>query len=326
MEQVLKNNFSRWFLGLFLGLTLLFGSLAQANLLPVPKFDYVTDTANLFTEQQKQALETKLQDFEKKVGSQICVIVVPSTNGEPIEDYAHRVGAEWKPGRKGVGDGLLFVVALNDHRVRIDVMRALEGAIPDVTAYRILQEAVLPAFAANNYYEGINKGLDLIFKKIEGEDLPPPAAKNPGSQSVFEMEGDPLWDQPWVAIIFIGFVATMMMRQLLGRKSAPVAGVLVGAFGTFVMQSIVAGIIIGVIVMVASLLIPTSVLEAGARRTARMNNRTNRRFRNSGGFGGFGGGFGGGFSDGGFGGGGFGGGPSSGGGGDSAGGGASGGW
>lgn len=326
MVQANKNSIGYSVLAILLSFFLWCSSAFSQELIPVPKFDYVTDTAGLFTPQQRNALENKLADFEKKVGSQVCVVVVPTTNGEPIEDFAHRIGAEWKPGRKGVGDGLLFVVALNDHRVRIDVMRALEGAIPDVTANRILQEAVLPNFKADNYYQGINQGLDLIFKQIQGEGLPPPEAKT--ERTGLEMNGEPLWDEPWVAIIFIGFVMTMMLRQLLGKKSAPLAGVLVGALGAFIMQSIIAGVIIGALVMFASLLVPTEVLEAGARRTARMNNRRNRRFGSDSGFGGFGG-FGAGFG-GGFGGGGFGGssdsGPSSGGGGDAAGGGASGGW
>lgn len=308
-------------------------SYAAEDLVPVPEVQYVTDTAHLFTPEQKANLINKLENFEKTVGSQIAVIVVPSTNGEPIESFAHRIGDQWKLGRKGVGDGLLFVVALNDHRVRIDVNRALEGAIPDVMASRVLNETVLPQFKTDNYYQGITQGLDRIFALIQKEDLPKPDPSKWGVQEE-DYDGDgPLWDQPWVAIIFIGFVASMMLRELLGKKSIPIAGIAIGGFGAFVMQSIVAGIIIAIIVMVLNLIIPTKVLEAGARRTERMY-RTDRRYQNIRRRGGFGGGFG----DGGFGGfgggggigggigGGMGGGAGSGGGGDSAGGGASGGW
>ncbi len=324
LEQALKNNPLRLVAGVLLSL-LLFASFAwaQANndLVPVPKFDYVTDTASLFTPEQRQALYSKLENFEKKTGSQVCVVVVPSTNGEGIEAFAHRVGSEWKPGRKDYGDGSLFIVAVKDRQARIDVMRALEGAIPDVAAYQILQEDVFPSFMKDNYYEGIDKGLDGIFKLIENEQLPAPGKEEEKSSP---FGSGALWDQPWIAIIFIGFVITMMMRQLLGMKSAPVAGVLVGALGWFIMQSWLAGLIIAVIVTVINLLIPTSLLEAGARRTARMYNRKDRRFRGNG-RDGFGGGFGGG-GDGSGDSGGSGGGASSGGGGDSGGGGASGSW
>lgn len=218
-----------------------------------------------------------------------------------------------------------FVVALNDHRVRIDVMRDLEGVIPDVTASRILSSAVLPEFTTGNYYKGINQGLDRIFSRIEAAGLPAPGETPKKSNNFLYDEDEALWDQPWIAVFFIGFVLTMMLRQILGKKSAPIAGLAVGGLAWFIMQSWVAGLIIGLGVVIVSLCVPTEVLEAGARRTERMY-RTSRRYR-SGGFGGFGGGFGGGggFGDGGIGGG-MGGGSGSGGGGDSAGGGASGSW
>lgn len=296
-------------------------SCALANSLPIPSVAYVNDTAQLLSVEQKARLEKKLEQFEKDFGSQIGVIIVPSLQGETIEAYAHRVGDQWKLGRKNIGDGLLFIVALKEHRVRIDVFRALEGAIPDVTASRILNEAVIPAFKTEQYYLGINQGLDRIFACIKNENLPKPGEE---SDSVFDQA---LWDQPWVAIIFIGWVATMMLRQLLGRKrAAPIAGLVVGSFGTFVMQSVVAGIIIAVIAVSACMLIPDRVLEAGTKRTQRMyRTRRRRRGDNSiypgygdGGMGGHGSGHG--SSSG------MGGGSGSGGGGDSGGGGASGSW
>lgn len=320
-----RNNFLLWIAACFLSLTAWIGSAGAAELLPVPEVAYVTDSAHILSAEQKRALETKLNDFERAYGSQIGVIIVPTLNGETIEDYAHRVGDSWKLGRKNIGDGLLFVVSVNDRRARLDVNRALEGAIPDVAASRILNETVFPSFKVGNYYQGISRGLDQVFMLIKGENLPAPDPDAWGKHE--RADGDPLWDQPWIAIMFIGFVATMMLRQLLGKKkAAPFAGLAVGAFGAFVMQSLVAGLIIAAIVVTACLLIPDEVLEAGEKRSRRIY-RTRRRSRNQwdnfggGGFGGMGGGFGG---DGGFGG--MGGGAGSGGGGDSAGGGASGSW
>lgn len=299
---------SNFILGIFLFI-LGFGISSAASaedVLPVPDVAYVTDQAKLLSASQKEALEKELAGFEQKTGSQVALIIVPSTKGEPIESYAHRVGSSWKLGRKSVGDGLLFIVAVNDRKARIDVNRALEGAIPDLTAYRILQESVFPAFKQDRYYDGIRAGLDRIFSYIRAENLPLP------SETKGNSDGDPLWDEPWIAIIFIGFVLTMMLRQLLGRRSAPLSGLIIGVFGAFVMQSLWSGVIIALLAVIAAWMIPTEVLEAGARRTKRMYEEG----RNDGfGDGGFGGGFG--DSDGGM---------SSGGGGDSAGGGASGGW
>mgnify|MGYP000016602530 FL=1 len=99
----LRPNLNRF--GLLIGafffwLSALFWTVSAADLLPIPEVAYVTDTAHLLTAEQKRSLEAKLAGFEEKYGSQIAVIIVPSTNGEPIEDYAHRVGDNWKLGRK----------------------------------------------------------------------------------------------------------------------------------------------------------------------------------------------------------------------------------
>ena len=144
---MLKSDFYSFLLKiLFIFSIWVNGSCALANSLPIPSVAYVNDTAQLLSVEQKARLEKKLEQFEKDFGSQIGVIIVPSLQGETIEAYAHRVGDQWKLGRKNIGDGLLFIVALKEHRVRIDVFRALEGAIPDVTASRILNEAVIPDF------------------------------------------------------------------------------------------------------------------------------------------------------------------------------------
>ena len=313
----LRPNLNRF--GLLIGafffwLSALFCTVSAADLLPIPEVAYVTDTAHLLTAEQKRSLEAKLAGFEEKYGSQIAVIIVPSTNGEPIEDYAHRVGDNWKLGRKDVGDGLLLIVAVNDHRIRIDVMRALEGAIPDVAASRIITDVMAPNFRQNNYYQGISQALDKVFTLIEDAKLPAPQKKRSEANILYD-PAEALWDEPWVAVLFIGFVITMMLRELMGRKSAPLAGLAVGGLAAFIMQSLFAGIVIALVVVVIAMCIPTAVLEAGARRTAKMYG-TDRRYRGKrgggddgfGGFGGFGdmgdifdsifGGFGGGFGGG----------------------------
>lgn len=288
----LRPNLNRF--GLLIGafffwLSALFCSVSAADLLPIPEVAYVTDTAHLLTAEQKRSLEAKLAGFEEKYGSQIAV---------------------------------------NDHRIRIDVMRALEGAIPDVAASRIITDVMAPNFRQNNYYQGISQALDKVFTLIEDAKLPAPQKKRSEANILYD-PAEALWDEPWVAVLFIGFVITMMLRELMGRKSAPLAGLAVGGLAAFIMQSLFAGIVIALIVVVIAMCIPTAVLEAGARRTAKMYG-TDRRYRGKrgggdDGFGGFGGFGGGGFGGGGFGGG-MGGGAGSGGGGDAAGGGASGGW
>ncbi len=316
-------NFKRLLgLVLFVVLTCLV-AVNASDFLPIPKVNYVTDQNHYLTREQYVNLAQKLANFEKEVGSQIAVIIVPTLKGENIDDFGFRVADSWKLGRKGVGDGLLIIVVPEERKARIEVMRDLEGAIPDAVAGRILTENFFPNFAERKYYAGLNSGLDRIFDHIRMEGLPPPGSEGKVSSKHRAHSSESLLDEPWAAIFFIGLVFTMMLRQILGRKSAPLAGICVGGLAWYVFQSVVAGIVIALLVVAIGMLIPTSVLKAGARRTAHMYR--DRRYH--GGFGGGFGGFGGGFGDGsGVGGGGVGGGSGSGGGGSAGGGGASGSW
>ena len=97
------------------------------------------------------------------------MIIVPSTQPEPISDFANRVGGVWKIGRAGIGDGVLIVIAVKDRRAWISVARALEGAIPDVVAARITREQMGPQFAKGDFAAGINAGVDAVMRRIEGE-------------------------------------------------------------------------------------------------------------------------------------------------------------
>ncbi|MCD8338661.1 MAG: TPM domain-containing protein [Burkholderiales bacterium] len=245
-------------------------ALSANNLAPIPKFDYVADSASLFTPEQRKALWNKIAAFEKKTGSQVAVVVVPSLNGEPIEAYAHRVGVEWKPGRKGIGDGLLIFIAPKEGQVRIDVMQALEGAIPDVLAYRILEEDIIPSFKKGNFYEGVNKGLDSIFKLIEGENLPRPKVVESFKNVDAEEEGIMYLELAIVAI-FMGLGIIMTMQRLLGNKGTPISAILTALVGWVIFGSFIAAIIMGLLTLAFCLFVPNRVLEASARRASQLN-------------------------------------------------------
>jgi uncharacterized membrane protein YgcG len=153
-----------------------------AGLVAVPPLARVTDLAGALKPADVQALEAKLAAYEMAKGSQIAIIVLPTTQPEPIADFAQRVGDAWKIGRKGVGDGVLITVAIQDRRVWISVARALEGALPDVVATRISREVIAPRFREGDYGGGLLAGLDAILRRLDGEALPPPvaAARRPG--------------------------------------------------------------------------------------------------------------------------------------------------
>lgn len=146
------------------------GSPAHAQgVLPVPPLTApVIDQTATLGEAQRAALVAKLATIEQQTGSQIVVLMVPSTLPEDIVAYSQRVGDSWKIGRRDVGDGLLIVVAKNDHRVRIEVAKALEGAVPDLAAKRIIDAQITPAFRAGDYAGGLSAAADQLAARIRG--------------------------------------------------------------------------------------------------------------------------------------------------------------
>jgi len=207
----------------------------------------VTDLTATLTSDQRAALEQKLAALEARKGSQVAVLLVPTTQPETVEQYAIRVFDQWKLGRKGMDDGVLLLVAKNDRKLRIEVGYGLEGAIPDAIAKRVMDEDIVPLFKQGNFYGGISAGTDRVSKLIEGESMPPPKrATAPGSG----------WS---TETYFIGFIilamASQLLHSLLGRfLGAGVAGVAAGIVG-YVLAGLTAAVIIGLIAFVISLFI-----------------------------------------------------------------------
>lgn len=273
---------------------------------PVPALSgRVIDQTGTLSEAQRVALDAKLAGVETRLGTQMVVLMVPSTQPEDIAAYAQRVGDAWKIGRREVGDGLLLVVAKNDRRVRIEVAKTLEGAIPDLAAKQIITRAITPAFKAGDYAGGLNLAIDQLAARAQGENLPLPAepqassAEHPGFQ----------WNDLGV-FLFVGVpVVGALLTSMLGRKAGSVtSGLVVGGLGWLVTTSTLIALGVGL----ASALVVAAMASGSRGRGG--------PFMGGGGFGG------GGLGGGGFGGGGGGGGFSSGGGGDFGGGGASGDW
>ena len=288
-------------LALLLGLSL---AAAAQDVQPVPKLGArVTDLTGTLTAGQQTALEQKLSAFESAKGAQLAVLIVPTTQPETIEEYSIRVVDAWKLGRKGVDDGALLIVAKDDHKVRIEVGRGLEGVLTDALSNRILDETVKPAFRQGSFYGGIDAGLDQMMKLIQGEPLPPPEREwQPGRHG---NGGGPLL----LPLIFAVFAGSMALRAIFGRT---VGSVLTGTGAGLLVW------IAGYALALAGLAAIAAFLFTLLGGLGRGSGWSSGGF--GGGWGGFGGGLGGGLG-GGFGGGGF-----SGGGGGFAGGGASGSW
>src|SRR5262245_19180640 len=120
--------------------------VAQAQIAVPPLQARVTDLTHTLSAEQVGALEQKLRDFETRKGSQLAVLMVPTTEPEDIAGFGIRVADEWKVGRKGIDDGAILIIAKNDRRMRIEVGRGLEGVMPDVIAGRIVNDTIAPLF------------------------------------------------------------------------------------------------------------------------------------------------------------------------------------
>jgi uncharacterized protein len=218
------NNIATWISRSSAALLLwaLLGVAGAQQLVAIPALTArVMDSTGTLDAASVQALEAKLAAFERERGSQIVVLLVPSTLPEDIDSYTQRVGDAWKIGRKGVGDGLLIVVAKNDRRVRIATAKTLEGAIPDLAARQIIDEAITPAFKRGDFAGGLNAGVDQVSALISGEKLPPPKLAQTGDFSAAE---DYL---PFLIFaLFVIPIASGVAKGFLGRKlgSLAVAG------------------------------------------------------------------------------------------------------
>ena len=287
-----------------------------ADPLPVPILRaQVTDLTGVLSPAERQALTAQLASLEARTGAQLAVLLVRKTAPEDIAAYAHRVADDWKLGRRGIGDGLLILVALDDRQVRIEVNKALEGAVPDLAARQIIDREMGPRFRMQDYAGGLQAGITALGELIAREGLAPPQDKSDASA----LDGfDPVG--LLAGLLLIGPV----LRALFGRGAgALIGGALAAGLGGWLSGSLGLALVVGLLMMLWTALggLRSTQVYTGARRWPGPSHRTRHGDAGGGFGGGFGGGLGGGFP-GGFGGGDF----RSGGGGNAGGGGASGRW
>ncbi|MFG5410143.1 TPM domain-containing protein [Piscinibacter sakaiensis] len=147
----------------------------------------VIDRSGSLSAPQREALSAKLEALERETGAQLVILLVPGTQPEDLAAYAQRVGDQWKLGRAGVGDGVLLLVAKDERKVRIAVAKALEGAIPDLAARRVIDQQIVPSFRAGDIAGGLNRAVDALGERIRGEGLPaqaPTLRGGPGSEGL----------------------------------------------------------------------------------------------------------------------------------------------
>jgi len=198
----------------------------------------VTDLTGTLTTEQKSTLEARLQALETQKGSQLAVLLVPTTQPETIEQYSIRVVDQWKLGRKKVDDGVLLLIAKDDRNLHIEVGYGLEGVLPDVIAKRIIAEDITPHFKQGDFYGGIVAGITRIDAVIQGEELPSPQQKN-NSTSI---------ESYLFFLVFFALISGSILRRILGTfPGALVNGGLVGIVTMVLGGGILFAIIFGIV-------------------------------------------------------------------------------
>lgn len=180
----------------------------------------VTDLTQTLSTEQQAALEAKLAQFEQQKGSQIAILLVPTTQPEAIEQYSIRVVEAWKLGRKGVDDGVLILVAKEDRKMRIEVGYGLEGIVPDSIASQIIREGMQSRFKQGDFYGGLDAAVGMLMARISGEPLPEPKSQADS--------GD--WGDLVPMLLFGGLLVGGLLRAIFGSfLGGVVNGGLVGA-------------------------------------------------------------------------------------------------
>lgn len=192
-------------------LSLCWAFAAAADVAVPPLTGRVVDQTGTLSAAQAADLEQKLKSFEDRKGSQIEVLIVPTTAPETIEQYSIRVVDQWKLGRKKVDDGALLLVAKDDRKLRIEVGYGLEGALNDATTKRIIDEIITPRFRNGDFAGGIDAGVDRMMSVIDGEPLPAPAERSNMPQGTWDAIGE-----FFPVIIIMALVVGGILRAMLG--------------------------------------------------------------------------------------------------------------
>ena len=221
-----------------------FAADPPADPIPVPKLTgHVVDLTGTLTAPERERIDAKLRDFEQSRGSQVVVLLVPSIGPEVIEDFATRVTDQWQLGRKGVDDGVLFVIAKQERKMRVHTGRGVQGTLTDVLSKRIVADIVAPRFRNGDFAGGVDEAVDAIMKAIEGESLPLPSKKPQSKVSTVSSYGDFIW----IAFFLVPVVA-MMLRGIVGRfAGAGLTGGVTGVAAGWIFGSLAFGLVAAIL-------------------------------------------------------------------------------
>lgn len=242
----------RLVIGIFLiSIFIALNTEAQSRV-PYPETEgFVTDTISLLKENEKKDLENFLDSFEKETGNEIALLIINSTKPETIEQYSIHVADKWKIGKKKLDNGILFIIALEDREMRIEVGRGLEGVLTDGTAVKILNTNVRPYFREEKFYEGIKSGIDTIAQIAKGEfdikKLEEPARENP-VEDLFTIL---LFVVPFILSFFAGYFAKTKSIFAGGITGGITGGIAAGVAQIgilYIIFGMIGGSVIGILI------------------------------------------------------------------------------
>jgi len=240
-----------------LGAALLAAPASADDLAPIPSLRArVTDVTRTLSTSERNALEEKLAAFEQRKGAQIAILMVPTTRPETIEQYSIRVAEAWKVGRTRVDDGVIVVVAKDDHRLRIEVGYGLEGAIPDVVAKRIIREIIAPHFLAGEFHAGLDSGATALMRLIDGEALPAPQGAGAGAEQETDLGGLSALPVVLGIVLTVAFVIGGILTAILGRFAGSLTtGGIAGFAAWAILGTVIAAVGAGFVGFVLALVI-----------------------------------------------------------------------
>ena len=245
--MILACTLRRLLAGAGLALTLGFSGLASAQVAVPPLAGHVTDLTATLTPAQKESLEQTLAAFEARKGSQLAVLLLPTTAPEGIDQYALRVAEQWKIGRAKVDDGAILVVAKDDRTLRLEVGYGLEGALSDIVSKRIISDTIVPRFKQGDYYGGIDAGVAQIIRVVDGEALPAPTSQR--------TQGPDDLRQMFPFLLIVVLVVGGVLRNTIGKLAGSVVtGALVGVLAWLLLGAVLLAVLAGLVATVVTLL------------------------------------------------------------------------
>ncbi|MDO8466581.1 MAG: TPM domain-containing protein [bacterium] len=220
--------------------------LAYSN--PGKPAGFVSDFAGVLTGEQRLQIENRLVEFKKSTGVEIAVVTIESLEGDTVENYASELFREWGIGEKGKDNGVLFLVAVEDHEMRIEVGYGLEGLLTDAQSYWIQQNVAVPAFRNDDFYSGISGVTEKIIAAVNQEEIIP--SENPADNAASPFDGQ-----------FFGWlilVVPLWLARILGRSKSWWLGGVLGGVGGLIVGSFYGFLYTGVLSM--ALLVPIGLL------------------------------------------------------------------